>query len=253
MINCYRRILQQAICILRETDRSLDGVIENLLSRIPFLARTVLCTGLLVACGETSVPPDHSEASAAVNTDHAGHALWQAKCASCHRGDGRGNPETGAPAVNGLQDWYLERQLRHFEIGVRGQHPDDDNGSTMAAAIAGINNEERALLVDFMTELPSTPPAATLTGNRERGQDYINNLCSACHGTDGRGNEALQSPALTGLNDWYLVAQYEKFRAGVRGSHTDDTYGAQMVRFAPAASEDVVIDIAVALTQQPAD
>ncbi|MEY2909599.1 MAG: hypothetical protein RLZZ602_2122 [Pseudomonadota bacterium] len=214
---------------------------------------TVLCTGLLVACGETSVPPDHSEASAAVNTDHAGHALWQAKCASCHRGDGRGNPETGAPAVNGLQDWYLERQLRHFEIGVRGQHPDDDNGSTMAAAIAGINNEERALLVDFMTELPSTPPATTLTGNHERGQDYINNLCSACHGTDGRGNEALQSPALTGLNDWYLVAQYEKFRAGVRGSHTDDTYGAQMVRFAPAASEDVVIDIAVALTQQPAD
>ncbi|NCZ63735.1 MAG: hypothetical protein EBY62_08060 [Cellvibrionales bacterium] len=62
--------------------------------------------------------------------------------------------------------------------------------------------------------------------------------------SDGLGNEALSAPAVAGVNDWYLVAQYEHFRAGRRGTHADDQWGAQMHRLAPSIPEDVVISIA---------
>jgi len=33
---------------------------------------------------------------------------------------------------------------------------------------------------------------------------------------------------LTGLNDWYLLAQLRNFRDGIRGSGPADNYGVQM-------------------------
>ena len=52
--------------------------------------------------------------------------------------------------------------------------------------------------------------------------------CSACHGANAEGNSAVAGPALTGLNDWYLLTQLKNYKAGIRGSHPDDVYGQQM-------------------------
>ncbi len=52
--------------------------------------------------------------------------------------------------------------------------------------------------------------------------------CAVCHGENGEGNQALHSPALTGLDDWYLLTQLRNYRDGIRGSDPADNYGAQM-------------------------
>jgi cytochrome c553 len=52
--------------------------------------------------------------------------------------------------------------------------------------------------------------------------------CVACHGESGAGNEALQAPALAGLDAAYLERQLHNFRAGIRGADAADTAGAQM-------------------------
>ena len=96
-----------------------------------------------------------------------------------------------------------------------------------------------ALLADAATidaviaqvrEFDDVMPATTFEGDLGNGKDNYNMVCGACHGPDGVGNELLNAPSLRGVDDWYLVRQYENFRAGIRGTHADDTYGKQMQR-----------------------
>lgn len=53
-------------------------------------------------------------------------------------------------------------------------------------------------------------------------------ICKACHGPNGAGQQMMNAPALAGQFDWYLVRQLQHLKAGIRGAHAKDTYGAQM-------------------------
>ena len=53
-------------------------------------------------------------------------------------------------------------------------------------------------------------------------------LCAACHGDDGEGNQELAAPTIAGLDAWYVKAQLIKFRTGVRGMHAGDAEGMRM-------------------------
>ncbi len=68
---------------------------------------------------------------------------------------------------------------------------------------------------------PSTPSGSA------RGVALFDN-CQPCHGKDGQGDVALKVPPIAGLPEWYLVAQLEKFKTDVRGSHPDDMDGHRM-------------------------
>ena len=96
------------------------------------------------------------------------------------------------------------------------------------------------------TELPPTRPVSANKGDASRGEDYYVNICSACHGGNAQGNDALGAPALAGLNDWYIRSSYQSYLDGVRGSHPDDFYGAQMSRLAPALADTDDIDDVIA-------
>lgn len=52
-------------------------------------------------------------------------------CANCHGRDAEGIWTTNAPSLTALNDWYIERQIKHFRDGIRGRHPDDMYGSQM--------------------------------------------------------------------------------------------------------------------------
>ena len=68
--------------------------------------------------------------------------------------------------------------------------------------------------------------------------------CIACHGQNGEGLQASNSPRLAGLNDWYLVSQLSKFRSGLRGANSDDVLGSQMAVFAKTlANDQAVLDV----------
>ena len=53
-------------------------------------------------------------------------------------------------------------------------------------------------------------------------------VCVACHGADGQGSAALNTPGLVEQDGDYLVRQLENFRTGVRGSDPRDIFGQQM-------------------------
>jgi len=68
--------------------------------------------------------------------------------------------------------------------------------------------------------------------------------CIACHGQNGEGIQATNSPRLAGLHDWYLVSQLQKFRSGLRGASSNDIYGSQMAVFAKAlANDQAILDV----------
>jgi cytochrome c oxidase subunit II len=56
--------------------------------------------------------------------------------------------------------------------------------------------------------------------NIERGE-RIYDICGACHGTRGQGDQTLKAPPLAGQQPSYLLRQLRNFHSGVRGDKTD--------------------------------
>jgi cytochrome c553 len=65
--------------------------------------------------------------------------------------------------------------------------------------------------------------------------------CVACHGANGEGNPALNSPVLAGLDEAYLSRQLRHFKNGIRGSEAGDTLGAQMRGMSTMLVDDAAI------------
>ena len=195
----------------------------------------LLLSVFLVACSNDNTPDVSSDKAAAEAVQALqqsgsvdGKALYAA-CAACHGAQGEGNPGLHAPSLANQQDWYLERQLLGFRSGVRGSHPEDGYGAQMQA-IAKTLADDAAVkaVVAYIADFKAKPAAKTLEGNIKRGADYYSNLCGSCHGPAAEGNEKLQSPALAGVDDWYLLKQFNHFRDGIRGAEQTDRYGYQM-------------------------
>jgi cytochrome c oxidase subunit 2 len=52
-------------------------------------------------------------------------------CAYCHGKDAEGIQAINAPRMAGMTDWYLASQLKNFNAGIRGEHPQDFYGKQM--------------------------------------------------------------------------------------------------------------------------
>lgn len=52
--------------------------------------------------------------------------------------------------------------------------------------------------------------------------------CIQCHGPDAGGRQALSTPRIGGLPEWYIVRQLKYFKQGVRASTEDAVHGTQM-------------------------
>jgi len=157
----------------------------------------------------------------------AGQAAY-AVCSACHGTGGEGNELLNAPKLNGLQAWYLERQILNFKHGLRGADPGDTFGAQMAPMAATLVDEAAiSNVVAYIASLPNTDSAPTISGDIARGK-YIYTTCGSCHGKSGQGIWSQNAPTLNGANDWYIARQLENFRQGIRGSHPQDLYGKQM-------------------------
>ena len=220
------------------------------------LATLLALLGTLISCGDTSESSNTAAPTGAMTVSLTGSPsakIWQGQCAACHGTAGEGNRSLGTPALTQLSADYIARQLRHFIAGVRGAHPDDNAGKRMALSVANLSEADIPNLAQLITtELPPAVPTATLRGDAARGEDYYINICSACHGGNAQGNDALGAPALAGVNDWYLKSSYESYLDGLRGAHPDDFYGAQMARLAPAlANRDDINDVIAFIATLP--
>ncbi len=198
-----------------------------------------------------------------------GEELWDV-CSFCHGVQGQGGPALDAPALAGMEAWYVERQLHNFRNRVRGTHYDDVPGVQMSIVSGMVRNEATikniAAYIESME--PGAPPELANNGEPagtarpfiwrskyaalehpeepsvEAGKAIYTGACAACHGLDGRGGEALGAPNLTDQADWYMERQLQYFRDGLRGADPSDSFGAQMAIFAKTlADEQAIADV----------
>lgn len=173
-------------------------------------------------------------------------------CAACHGADGAGNKDLNAPRIAGLPAWYTERQLQHFRAGVRGIDGKDVYGTQMRPMAATLADDAAVTaMAAYVEALEGAPAAASLEGDAEKGKTAYA-TCAACHGADGKGNATLNAPPLAGQADWYIVRQIDAFKKGWRGTHEQDTYGAQMRPMAMTlADEQAARDVAAYIATLP--
>ena len=73
-----------------------------------------------------------AKAAPALNGDPAAGASFYAVCAACHGPKGEGIQQMNAPPLAMFEDWYVARQLRKFQSGVRGRIAEDPVGLQMS-------------------------------------------------------------------------------------------------------------------------
>lgn len=181
-----------------------------------------------------------------------GERLYNVNCASCHGDKAQGNPALRGPALAGLDDAYLLRQLQHFRDGVRGAHPDDRDGAVMRAALAPVSSDAqwRELLVAIGKRPAPVSPAVPAGADLVAGRNYYNGICSACHGGKAEGIAALNAPKLSGQHPDYLTRQFLHFRDKVRGGHPADKFGLQMTKITKALPDEKLIhDVSAYIAQ----
>lgn len=89
---------------------------------------------------------------------------------------------------------------------------------------------------------------ASAAGDAERGKQLYA-VCAACHGPNAEGMAALNAPANAGQDPWYMTRQLKNFKAGIRGAHPDDTFGAQMRPMAMVlATDEQIADVVAYIT-----
>ena len=172
--------------------------------------------------------PTYSDVLAEPKADVAvGQSLY-AVCSACHGAQGEGNVALNAPALAGQEQWYLKRQVKHFQQGLRGAEASDTYGAQMAPMALTLADDSAVNNVTaYIASLPATPSTPTISGDEDKGKKLFN-TCKSCHGPQGQGIWALNAPGLKGINDWYLIRQLENYKQGIRGSHPKDLYGKQM-------------------------
>lgn len=115
-----------------------------------------------------------------------GERLFINNCAACHGSDGRGSK--GFPNLTD-GDWLhggsLEKVKETITLGRNGMMP------PMAAAVGG--PEDVRNVANYVLSLSGSPhnAAAAAAGQAKFA------ACGACHGADGKGNQALGAPNLT--------------------------------------------------------
>ena len=113
-----------------------------------------------------------------------------------------------------------------------------------------VKNADLRRAVEFISTLRGAPSEPTIKGDIGVGKPaYV--TCTACHGAQGEGNIALNSPKIAGLPDWYVARQLKSFKKGIRGTHEKDIYGQQMRPMAQSLPHDEAINNVCLLYTSP--
>jgi cytochrome c553 len=138
-------------------------------------------------------------------------------CVQCHAPNGEGNPVALAPAIAGLEPWWVSKQLESFKTGVRGTNPEDTAGLRMYPMSQTLKTpEDIKAITAYVATLPVHKPPATLSGGDAARGQQLYQVCASCHGVDGGGNQAIGAPALANQSDWYMLTALQKYQSGIR-------------------------------------
>jgi cytochrome c553 len=113
-------------------------------------------------------------------------------------------------------------------------------------ALQLVKDEDLQAVAAYVASMPVVKPEPTLEGGDAARGSELFKVCATCHGVDGKGNEQLFGPPLNHASDWYLFAQLEKFRSGVRGADPRDAQGALMRPMAMSLPDEQAMKDAIA-------
>jgi len=163
-------------------------------------------------------------------------------CAVCHGASGEGTPELNVPKIGGQEEWYVARQLQNFKSGLRAPTTSDVYGTQMRALSMTLANDQEIADVSAYVASMSPPAVAdTVSGDAAQGKAAYA-TCTACHGANGEGNKALNSPKLAGQHDWYIVRQLQNYKSGVRGGDSKNVFDTQMRPMAMILTTDEAVN-----------
>jgi cytochrome c oxidase cbb3-type subunit 3 len=117
---------------------------------------------------------------------HLGQVLFQDNCAACHGRAGKGNQLVGAPDLTD-NDWLYGGDGKAIYTSIH-----DGRGGVMPPW-ASLGEENVKNLAQYVLSLSGSP-------HNEQQAEAAKPLfatCAACHGPDGKGNQALGAPNLT--------------------------------------------------------
>jgi hypothetical protein len=157
--------------------------------------------------------------------------VFATTCVACHGPQGQGNEQLKAPSIAGRPAWYVLQQLKNFRIGRRGFDPSDAPGALMAPIAKALTDEQLhtvAKQVEHLAQVTPQVTAALQSPDIEEGKLLFTERCMECHRYNASGELTFGSPPLTGLQDWYLLAQIDKFKTGRRGIDATEPYGTKM-------------------------
>lgn len=176
-----------------------------------------------------------------------GEHLFNNNCTVCHGYDAGGKADIAAPSIAGLDDWYVKAQLKKFQPGIRGAHPEDMPGMRMRPMSRTlISDAEIDAIADYLRYLRPVKGDLTLTGGNLDNGKALYMACMGCHGPEGAGMKELNAPPIRQMDDWYLLTQLYNFKHGLRGADPRDITGAQMVPFAQALADEQAMKDVVA-------
>lgn len=144
-------------------------------------------------------------------------------CTVCHGARLDGNDAIQAPALAGIEPWYLLARLdayRQRQLG--NDFLADPAGTEMRTVARELDTGRIAAIGQYVATFPVVATPASLTGDAGRGQLLYRQHCAACHGARGEGVASVRAPALARLNDWYVQAAWNKYRTGLRGGEGSD-------------------------------
>jgi len=131
----------------------------------------------------------------ALADDDRGKVLYDL-CKQCHGPDGGGMQLSLAPAIAGLDAWYVESQLKMFKSGGRGMHADDLGGLRMYPMSLWLKSDEDiSSVAGYVASLPKITPEPTIEGGDAAKGATAYTLCATCHGANGELMAWLPSPA----------------------------------------------------------
>ena len=167
-----------------------------------------------------------------------------ATCQTCHGAAAEGNQKMRAPALVNMDGWYLYRQLLNYKKDVRGYLPEDTLGLQMRAMAKTLKDSVAVShVVAYIKTLPEVDLPVSIKGDIKKGERIYQSICGSCHGSGAKGNEKMNAPRLTGLEDWYIKKQITQFKKSVRGAHAADRFGAQMIPMVMSLTDEQVNNV----------
>jgi cytochrome c oxidase cbb3-type subunit 3 len=117
-----------------------------------------------------------------------GHRLFLDNCAACHGARAQGNQKLGAPNLTD-SDWMYGNASATILASIR-----DGRNGVMPAWGTALGRDGVNEVASYVLSLSGvTAPPDWVAAGKTR----FETMCTACHGTDGRGNRALGAPNLT--------------------------------------------------------